>query len=88
VNVKVDESFEKDTDKIADAKLLLKIADIIEQVRKAQSFADIPNLKKLKGFKNYYRIRIGDYRAGITIENRNVAFERLLHRKDIYRYYP
>lgn len=88
MNVKVDESFEKDTDKITEAKLLLKISDIIEQVRKAQSFADIPNLKKLKGFKNYYRIRIGDYRAGITIENKNVVFERFLHRKDIYKYYP
>jgi len=54
----------------------------------ARSLAGIPNLKKLKGFKKHYRIRVGDYRAGVIIEGENVIFERLLHRKDIYKYYP
>jgi mRNA interferase RelE/StbE len=48
---------------------------------------DIPNLRKLKGYKYYYRIRFGDYRAGIRIENDVLIFERLLHRKDIYKFF-
>ena len=49
---------------------------------------NIPNLRKLKGYKNFYRIRFGNYRAGIRIENDILIFERLLHRKDIYKFYP
>lgn len=49
---------------------------------------DISNLKKLKGYKYFYKIRFGDYRAGIRIENNILVFERLLHRKDIYKFYP
>jgi mRNA interferase RelE/StbE len=49
---------------------------------------DIPNLKKLKGYKFYYRIRFGNYRAGIRIQNNMLVFERLLHRKDIYKFFP
>jgi len=49
---------------------------------------EIPDLKKLKGYKNYYRIRFGDYRAGIRFTNNRLIMERLLHRKDLYKYYP
>jgi mRNA-degrading endonuclease RelE of RelBE toxin-antitoxin system len=51
-------------------------------------FADIGNLKKLKGDENAYRIRIGDYRLGIFFDGETVIFARVLHRKDIYRYFP
>ena len=49
---------------------------------------DVPNLRKLKGYKDYYRLRFGDYRAGIKIQNNTLFFERILHRKDIYKFYP
>jgi mRNA interferase RelE/StbE len=88
MKVSVDKSFEKDADKIHDKKLLQKVAECIEQVITCDSIADIQNLKKLQGFKNHYRIRIGDYRAGVIIKNKEIIFERLLHRKDIYKYYP
>jgi len=88
MKVKVDRSFEKDTDKIHDPKLLEKIALCIEQVINCNSIKEIQNLKKLTGFKNHYRIRIGHYRAGLIIKNDEVFFERFLHRKDIYKYYP
>ncbi len=49
---------------------------------------DIPNLRKLKGYKYYYRIRFGNYRVGVRIQNDILIFERLLHRKDIYKFFP
>jgi mRNA interferase RelE/StbE len=86
--VKIDKRFEKDTDKINDKNLLIKIAECIEAVQKIEDFNDIKNFKKLKGSNNFYRIRIGDYRIGLEIENETVEFIRFLHRKDIYRYFP
>ncbi len=61
---------------------------IFKDAKNFNSLSDIPNLKKLKGFKHYYRIRFGEYRAGITIRDNILVFERLLHRKDIYKYFP
>jgi len=51
-------------------------------------WSDLPNLKKMQGYDNYYRILKGDYRIGIKIENDNLTFMRVLHRKEVYKYFP
>ena len=61
---------------------------VFDEAEHFKTIEDIPNLKKLKGYKYYYRIRFGNYRAGIKIHNNTLVFERLLHRKDIYKFYP
>ena len=42
--------------------------------------------KKLKGFKNLYRIRIGTYRIIYSIEHNELIIEvlKIAHRKDAY----
>jgi mRNA-degrading endonuclease RelE of RelBE toxin-antitoxin system len=74
----------------------LKSTPVFEQI-KAMAFEEIPNatdlqtivnLKKLKGDDNAYRLRVGDYRIGFYFEDETVTFARVLHRKDIYRYFP
>ena len=88
MNILIDRRFEKDTDKIRDRNLLIKLADIIEQVRNSPNFESIRNFKKMQGSNNYYRIRIGDYRIGIILSGNTVTFIRFLHRKEIYRVFP
>jgi len=51
MNVRIDRSFEKDTDRIKDRKLHARVAGCIRELMDAESVADIPNLKKLRGFK-------------------------------------
>ena len=46
------------------------------------------DLKKLKGAKNFYRVRMGSYRLGMIIKGEEVTLIRLLHRKDIYKFFP
>ncbi len=43
------------------------------------------NVKKLKGSRNGYRLRIGDYRALFELEGRTVTVYAVGPRKDIYR---
>jgi len=88
MNVRIDKSFEKDTKRIKDKILLGKIADTIEHIQACIDSVEIKNLKKLKGSHRYYRIRIGSYRIGISIEENTVIFIRVLPRKDIYKYFP
>jgi len=46
------------------------------------------DIKLIRGFKNYFRIRIGDYRIGFKEEDQSVVFMRVKHRKDIYKIFP
>ncbi|MBO0936790.1 type II toxin-antitoxin system RelE/ParE family toxin [Fibrella sp. HMF5335] len=80
--------FEKDIEKIRMQLVKDSIAEAIEQVEQADKLTDIPNLKKLKGFKTAYRIRIGDYRIGVFIVGNAVEFVRVVHRREVYKFFP
>jgi len=43
------------------------------------------DVKKLKGSKNEYRLRMGDHRALFELEGRTVTVYAVGNRKDIYR---
>ncbi|MCL2935526.1 MAG: type II toxin-antitoxin system RelE/ParE family toxin [Trichodesmium sp. St15_bin1_1] len=88
MNIEFKKSFEKDLLKILDADLLTKIKKIIVEVEQAEKLTEVRNIKKLKGEENYYRIRVGDYRLGIKVNDGMVSLVRILHRKEIYRYFP
>lgn len=88
MKVEFRESFAKDLKGVKDKSLLKRAKEVIEAVEEADSLADISNLKKLKGGGNYFRLRVGDYRVGVTLENDAVIFVRFLNRKDIYKYFP
>lgn len=44
----------------------------------------------MTGYKDKYRIRIGDYRIGLTIDIKEkiITLNRIAHRKDIYNIFP
>jgi mRNA interferase RelE/StbE len=88
MNVEFRKSFEKDLRKIRDENLLQRIQAVIEEVEKSENLGDVNSIKKLKADGDYYRIRIGDYRIGLTISDDAIVFVRALQRKDIYRYFP
>ncbi|MBW7867300.1 MAG: type II toxin-antitoxin system RelE/ParE family toxin [Brumimicrobium sp.] len=88
MKVIIDQSFERDTRKLKDKKIKIKIADTIEEVISVKKLSDIPNCKKMKGSSNAYRIRMGEYRIGFFLQNNTVEFVRFLHRKDIYNVFP
>ncbi len=80
--------FKKDLKKVGDTELRKQVRRVIDLVEQAEAFADIQNVKKLRGDNDYYRIRIGSYRLGLKLQNDTVIFVRCLHRRDIYRYFP
>ncbi len=80
--------FLKDVNKLPDQikKAILDIA--FKQIPEIENIQDINNLKKLSRFKNFYRIRYSDYRIGIAVQQDKIVFFRVLHRKDIYKFFP
>jgi mRNA interferase RelE/StbE len=58
-------------------------------VRKIESLAALPRpsgCKKLKGYSNHWRIRIGDWRVVYTIDDlaKMVRVTRIAHRSEVY----
>ncbi|MBL1208340.1 MAG: type II toxin-antitoxin system RelE/ParE family toxin [Geminocystis sp. GBBB08] len=47
-------------------------------------------LNKMKGYKDKYKIRVGDYRIGLTIDktNQTIICQRVTHRREIYQIFP
>jgi mRNA interferase RelE/StbE len=87
--IEFDKSFDKSLDKIRDTSLFPRVEKVILNIEKATSVAEISNVKKVSGFLDYYRIRIGDYRIGFEkIGVNTVRFIIVAHRKDIYRHFP
>jgi mRNA interferase RelE/StbE len=88
--MKVDfkKTFLKELEKLKNKSLKNSIYNSIIQVELAESISEIKNIKKLAGFEMYYRLRVGDYRIGLKLENDTVNFVIFEHRKDIYKTFP
>ncbi|MBN1484894.1 MAG: type II toxin-antitoxin system RelE/ParE family toxin [Chloroflexia bacterium] len=81
-------SFARDLQRIRNKKLLDRVQKLIDEIKAAAALDEIKHLSKLKGTETFYRIRLGDYRVGVEIIQDRVVLVRILHRKDIYRYFP
>jgi len=59
-----------------------------EEAPTLSSIAESGKIERLKGYKSYYKVRFGSYRVGLKLEDDVVGFERVLHRREIYRFFP
>lgn len=80
--------FSKDISKINEHKLKDAIFEVIINFKNANGLTDIPNIKKIKGHPEAYRIRIGKYRLGFYFNGEKVALARFAKREDIYKLFP
>ena len=87
MNVEYSKDFEKSVKKLS-GKMLGSIRKVITEVKNAENIKDITDCKKLVGYRNVYRIRIGDYRAFFTfhieIVNDTVIFRYIVSRGEAY----
>jgi mRNA interferase RelE/StbE len=89
MKIRYTKRFSKDLDGIIhDADLKKRLLDVLEKLQQMDSLGDMSNVRKIQGYEEYFRIRIGDYRLGIKITKDYIEMLRFLHRKDIYRKFP
>ena len=80
---------------------LKELAGLPKEIRgraEAIAFEGIPSgdpfslgyIEKMKGYRDKFKIRLGDYRIGLTIalKDERIVVQRIVHRKDIYRVFP
>jgi mRNA interferase RelE/StbE len=80
--------FLKDVESISEKTVRLQIEKLIIEIEDSNQLIDLNNVKKIKGHESAYRIRIGNYRLGFFYKQDALIFTRILHRKDIYKYFP
>ena len=66
--------FDKLVFKIKDQSVKLRLKKIIEKVASAKKLEEIPNITPIVGHPNYYRIKFGDYRIGVSLEENTLWF--------------
>lgn len=65
-----------------------RIEKMILELEATDTLRDIRQLKKLQGRSGFFRIRIGDYRVGLTFLSGVITLVRCLDRKEFYRRFP
>ena len=87
--VEFDRSFENSIAKLRDRLVARKVLKLIGEIENARGIREIPNIKKLQGFVDYYRVKMGDYRIGLKkIDENTLRLIIICHRKEIYRVFP
>ncbi len=81
--------YEKQFDRITDSKSRKQVIDAVKSIIDAPKLDQIPSIKKLKGFKNAYRVRSGQYRIGLIQQtNGTILVSAIDFRKDFYKGFP
>ena len=81
--------FLKDLKKLKKQPIYSQIYQLaFDELPQINTLQDIQNVKAMVGYSNRYRIRVGDYRIGIELNEDTLELSRVLHRKEFYRYFP
>ncbi|WP_017292646.1 type II toxin-antitoxin system RelE family toxin [Geminocystis herdmanii] len=67
-----------------------RIEIIVFKELEADNPFELGYINKMKGYKDKYKIRMGDYRIGLTINQKQkiIICERVAHRREIYQIFP
>ena len=90
MNLKITKKFYNDLWKIKNIKVIEQIENIIIDFNNLD-FVDLIwkyKVKKIIWFKKFYRLRIWDYRLWFSLDDNEIIFIRIFHRKEIYKYFP
>jgi len=88
MKILLNQTFQKEVRALSPT-IKIRILKIIDRVVQAESLADIPNIKAMEGSKNFFRIRLGDYRIGFFKHSDNtIEFQKVGPRGSFYNRFP
>ena len=61
---------------------------VFDELPTCKNLEEIGKIEKMKGYKQYFKIRFGNYRVGIKKEADGIIVETVRHRKEIYKFFP
>jgi len=88
LKISINKKFLKDLAKIPSKDRARIERFVFEELEQYEGIEGIGNMEKLQGYETFYRARFGNYRVGVRYENNELTVERVLHRKEIYKFFP
>lgn len=79
--------FQKYFEKLTE-KEQINVIEAVNSIKIAETFGDITHLKALKGFKNYFRLRVGNLRIGLYWDGDAFEIQDVGKRGDFYNRFP
>lgn len=85
-----DKSFAKDFKKLPPPvkNELSRLYDAFSLEQNKSVIISMPQVKSMETSKGFYRYRLGDYRIGFYFTVQVLQLSRILHRKEIYKFFP
>ena len=80
--------FRRDARQLGSAQIRRRLDRVIQELIEATDITEVNVVRRLRAEGQHYRIRIGDYRLGITMDGETAVLRRFLPRGEIYRYFP
>ena len=89
MRTRLESSFNRDLRRIRDPSLLNRVNQKIAEIEAAPNLRSISGIRRVRAESgNHYRIRIGRYRMGVTVDGDVAVIVAFGHRSDIYRRFP
>lgn len=61
---------------------------VFEDLAQANSIFELGKIEKMQGYDGFYKVRFGDYRVGLIVKDDAVVVATVMHRKEIYKFFP
>ena len=88
MNVEPTRLFRRDVRQLGSAQIRRRLDRVIQELKEADNITDVDGVRRLTASGSHYRIRIGGYRLGITVDGETAVLRRFLPRGEIYRWFP
>ena len=88
MTVEPSRQFSRDVRRLGSSQIRRRLDRTIQELIEVADITEVSGIKRLLAEGQHYRIRIGDYRLGITMDGKIAVLRRFLPRGEIYRYFP
>ncbi len=87
MTVEPSRQFSRDVRRLGSSQIRRRLDWTIQELIEAADITEVSGVRQLLAEGQNYRIRIGDYRLGITMDGETAVLRRFLPRGEIYRYF-
>lgn len=61
---------------------------VFDELVSTSSIYEMGKVEKMKGYDGFYKVRFGNYRLGLVLENEIITVKTVMHRREIYKFFP
>lgn len=61
---------------------------VFKELPASTNITESKKIESMTGYSDFFKVRFGNYRVGLQKEGNRIIVKRVLHRKEIYRYFP